>query len=91
MWDLVLVGLARKEDFPYVTYYCPHCNALNRSKQSDDRISGLSSPARPPLAIVGGAPAPSSGGSTPPDKVSPISSPVAADDDADAAAEISES
>uniref|UniRef100_A0A5B6YRM8 Lunapark zinc ribbon domain-containing protein n=1 Tax=Davidia involucrata TaxID=16924 RepID=A0A5B6YRM8_DAVIN len=26
-------GLARKEEFPYITYYCPHCNALNRSKQ----------------------------------------------------------
>ncbi|KAL8502762.1 hypothetical protein ACS0TY_021755 [Phlomoides rotata] len=71
-------GLARKEDFPYVTYYCPHCNALNRSKQSGDRISGSSSPALPPLAVVGGAPAPSSGGSTPPDKVSPSNSPVAA-------------
>lgn len=26
-------GLARKEDFPYITYYCPHCHALNRSKE----------------------------------------------------------
>ncbi|KAL5698549.1 hypothetical protein ACHQM5_029575 [Ranunculus cassubicifolius] len=24
-------GLARKEDFPYITYYCPHCRALNRA------------------------------------------------------------
>ncbi|CAA0806453.1 Protein of unknown function (DUF2296 [Striga hermonthica] len=39
-------GLARKEDFPYVTYYCPHCNALNRPKQSDDRVfvSGSATP-----------------------------------------------
>uniref|UniRef100_A0A7N0T1R7 Lunapark zinc ribbon domain-containing protein n=1 Tax=Kalanchoe fedtschenkoi TaxID=63787 RepID=A0A7N0T1R7_KALFE len=38
-------GLARKEDFPYITYYCPHCNALNRSKQSPDNISsGISTP-----------------------------------------------
>ncbi|KAH9319093.1 hypothetical protein KI387_020862 [Taxus chinensis] len=27
-------GLARKEDFPYITYYCPHCNALNGSQQA---------------------------------------------------------
>ncbi|GLJ20487.1 hypothetical protein SUGI_0372830 [Cryptomeria japonica] len=28
-------GLARKEDFPYITYYCPHCNALNGSQQAE--------------------------------------------------------
>ncbi|XP_025826458.1 uncharacterized protein At2g24330-like isoform X2 [Panicum hallii] len=27
-------GLARKEDFSHVTYYCPHCHALNMSNQS---------------------------------------------------------
>ncbi|KAG9146401.1 hypothetical protein Leryth_020133 [Lithospermum erythrorhizon] len=32
-------GLARKEDFPHITYYCPHCNALNMSKQQAKRIS----------------------------------------------------
>lgn len=37
-------GLARKEDFPYITYYCPHCQALNRPKQSDERVSGSSTP-----------------------------------------------
>ncbi|KAL2318291.1 hypothetical protein Fmac_032167 [Flemingia macrophylla] len=37
-------GLARKEDFPFITYYCPHCHALNKPKQSDERISGLNSP-----------------------------------------------
>ncbi|XP_059655909.1 uncharacterized protein At2g24330-like [Cornus florida] len=36
-------GLARKEDFPYITYYCPHCNALNQSKQLE-RVSGSISP-----------------------------------------------
>uniref|UniRef100_A0A7N0ZTM3 Lunapark zinc ribbon domain-containing protein n=1 Tax=Kalanchoe fedtschenkoi TaxID=63787 RepID=A0A7N0ZTM3_KALFE len=36
-------GLARKEDFVYITYYCPHCNALNRSKQSPENISGVNS------------------------------------------------
>lgn len=29
-------GLARKEDFAFVTYYCPHCNALNGSRQHED-------------------------------------------------------
>ncbi|KAF5182831.1 Endoplasmic reticulum junction formation protein lunapark [Thalictrum thalictroides] len=29
-------GLARKEDFPYITYYCPQCNALNRSRQLEE-------------------------------------------------------
>lgn len=33
-------GLARKEDFSYITYYCPHCNALNRPKESEGHISG---------------------------------------------------
>ncbi|TKY58215.1 hypothetical protein E2542_SST15271 [Spatholobus suberectus] len=37
-------GLARKEDFPFITYYCPHCHALNKPKQSDEHISGLNSP-----------------------------------------------
>eukprot|EP01018_Ginkgo_biloba_P009824 Gb_19956 [translate_table: standard] len=27
-------GLARKEDFPYITYYCPHCHAFNGSQQT---------------------------------------------------------
>ncbi|KAK6151722.1 hypothetical protein DH2020_014357 [Rehmannia glutinosa] len=79
-------GLARKEDFPYVTYYCPHCNALNRSKQTDDRVSVSNSPTMTSLATVDDAVVvPSPGGSTG-DKVSPSSSPVAAD-----ATEISES
>ncbi|KAI7734303.1 hypothetical protein M8C21_011672 [Ambrosia artemisiifolia] len=28
-------GLARKEDFPFITYYCPHCHALNRPRNSN--------------------------------------------------------
>jgi len=27
-------GLARKEDYPFITYYCPHCHALNKPKNS---------------------------------------------------------
>ncbi|URD83534.1 putative integral membrane metal-binding protein (DUF2296) [Musa troglodytarum] len=33
-------GLARKEDFPHITYYCPHCHALNTSRQSGEHDSG---------------------------------------------------
>lgn len=40
-------GLARKEDFPYITYYCPHCHALNRPKQSEGHISSSSLPINP--------------------------------------------
>uniref|UniRef100_A0ACD5WPF3 Uncharacterized protein n=1 Tax=Avena sativa TaxID=4498 RepID=A0ACD5WPF3_AVESA len=29
-------GLARKEDFTFITYYCPHCNALNGSRQQEE-------------------------------------------------------
>ncbi|KAK4370490.1 hypothetical protein RND71_009965 [Anisodus tanguticus] len=35
-------GLARKEEFPYITYYCPHYNAVNRPKQLADGASGSS-------------------------------------------------
>lgn len=45
-------GLARKEDFPYITYYCPHCNALNRHKQSEDRSSGSSTPGLSSSAVI---------------------------------------
>nr|AFK47646.1 unknown [Lotus japonicus] len=39
-------GLAQKEDFPFITYYCPHCHALNKPKNLhlDERISCLASP-----------------------------------------------
>lgn len=37
-------GLARMEDFPYITYYCPHCHALNRPKNLEQPVSGSRSP-----------------------------------------------
>ncbi|KAG0497857.1 hypothetical protein HPP92_002548 [Vanilla planifolia] len=44
-------GLAKKEDFPYITYYCPHCNALNGSRreveQALDSSSGKDTPSHP--------------------------------------------
>ncbi|CAK8570087.1 unnamed protein product [Lathyrus sativus] len=36
-------GLARREDFPFITYYCPHCHALNKPKHSAEPISALNS------------------------------------------------
>ncbi|XP_047952570.1 uncharacterized protein At2g24330-like isoform X1 [Salvia hispanica] len=68
-------GLARKEEFPYITYYCPHCNALNRQKQTDDRLSGTMSP---PLTSNASVVSEADGGSTA-DKASPSSSPTAAE------------
>lgn len=41
---LSFVGLVKKEDFPFITYYCPHCHALNRSNQSEEQVSGHGSP-----------------------------------------------
>ncbi|KAK9946163.1 hypothetical protein M0R45_011639 [Rubus argutus] len=36
-------GLAKKEDFAYITYYCPHCHALNRPKHLEGDVSGSGS------------------------------------------------
>lgn len=47
-------GLARKEDFPYITYYCPHCHTLNGSQQSGDRGAGSVSGQVTPTALVDG-------------------------------------
>lgn len=33
-------GLASKEDFPYVTYICPHCHAVNGPRIQQERTSG---------------------------------------------------
>uniref|UniRef100_A0A1D1Y3A0 Uncharacterized protein At2g24330 n=2 Tax=Anthurium amnicola TaxID=1678845 RepID=A0A1D1Y3A0_9ARAE len=45
-------GLARKEDYPYVTYYCPHCHALNGPRQSAEIDSGPDSGKTSDLAPV---------------------------------------
>lgn len=36
-------GLARKEDFPYTAYYCPHCNAWNGPKNTPNLVASDSS------------------------------------------------
>ncbi|ONK57211.1 uncharacterized protein A4U43_C10F17740 [Asparagus officinalis] len=36
-------GLARREDFPHIIYYCPHCNALNTSEPPIELESGTNS------------------------------------------------
>ncbi|KAM1013570.1 hypothetical protein FF1_043485 [Malus domestica] len=37
-------GLAKKEDFPYITYFCPHCHALNQPKHLEGHTSGSNTP-----------------------------------------------
>lgn len=41
------------EDFPYITYYCPHCHALNRPKQLEEHVSSSSPPTVNPLKSEG--------------------------------------
>ncbi|XP_024460449.1 uncharacterized protein At2g24330 isoform X1 [Populus trichocarpa] len=64
-------GLARKEDFPYITYYCPHCRSLNQPKQLEERVSGSSSPDLSTLRKgTGGSAEPiSNGGDSPSDDI----------------------
>ncbi|KAK4352563.1 hypothetical protein RND71_028081 [Anisodus tanguticus] len=73
-------GLARKEDFPYITYYCPHCHALNRSKQLDDRVSGTTTPNLGSATAVADVDLVKQIGASTPDKISASASgsPVAA-------------
>lgn len=79
----MFAGLARKEDFPYVTYYCPHCQALNRPRGPGEHVSGSNSPTRA-SSVLEDVDVPSTGGSIG-DTISSSNSPVAAE------AEISES
>ncbi|KAI5072479.1 hypothetical protein GOP47_0013024 [Adiantum capillus-veneris] len=37
-------GLARKEDFQYIAYYCPHCQSLNGSRQLGESAVGGNTP-----------------------------------------------
>ncbi|KAM0875775.1 hypothetical protein ACQ4PT_036593 [Festuca glaucescens] len=53
-------GLARKEDYPHITYYCPHCQALNTSKDSTGHYLGSSSGPLTPVAAADGISATSS-------------------------------
>ncbi|XP_058209227.1 uncharacterized protein At2g24330-like [Rhododendron vialii] len=68
-------GLARKEEFPYIVYYCPHCNALNRSKHLG--VSGSNSPSMSPEMAKSSTP-PDSGGVTVSEIIPASSSPVTA-------------
>ncbi|XP_076942537.1 uncharacterized protein At2g24330-like [Bidens hawaiensis] len=66
-------GLVRKEDFPFITYYCPHCHALNRPRNSNPSSPststvGATSPTIGSLDSVGPCCASM--------KVSPLGSPV---------------
>ncbi|CAM0945149.1 unnamed protein product [Alopecurus aequalis] len=53
-------GLARKEDYPHITYYCPHCKALNASKHSAAQYPGSNSGPSTPVAPADGISATSS-------------------------------
>ena len=37
-------GLASKEDFPFVSYICPHCRVMNGPRKKNDRVSDSNSP-----------------------------------------------
>lgn len=53
-WLNIFTGLARKEDFPYITYYCPHCHALNGSQQPGEHEVSLSSGKSTPTSPIDG-------------------------------------
>ncbi|XP_071730115.1 uncharacterized protein At2g24330-like [Rutidosis leptorrhynchoides] len=63
-------GLARKEDFPFITYYCPRCHALNRPRNSSPRSPRTSTLAATSPTMQGAVVSGSLNSS-------PISSPVA--------------
>ncbi|XP_023765183.1 uncharacterized protein At2g24330 [Lactuca sativa] len=45
-------GLVRKEEFPFITYYCPHCHALNKPKNSGVSSETTMSPVLGPSRTV---------------------------------------
>ncbi|KAJ9184194.1 hypothetical protein P3X46_007960 [Hevea brasiliensis] len=71
-------GLARKEDFPYIIYYCPHCHALNQPKQSKDRVTGFNSPNLGNLKAGDNVEAVNNASNSQSDSILPSSSPVRA-------------
>uniref|UniRef100_A0A0A9EVP3 Lunapark zinc ribbon domain-containing protein n=1 Tax=Arundo donax TaxID=35708 RepID=A0A0A9EVP3_ARUDO len=82
-------GLARKEDFTFITYYCPHCNALNGSRQHEDHElvanSGKESPSSHSDGCTGlpGASLASSGAASPVASSLPTVEELPADDSGD--------
>ena len=52
---VIFAGLARKEDFPHITYYCPHCHALNTSQRTVELESGTNSEISTPAVSGGGS------------------------------------
>ncbi|OAY65644.1 Uncharacterized protein ACMD2_11407 [Ananas comosus] len=47
-------GFARKEDFLFITYYCPHCHALNGSRQQAENEMILNSERETPISQADG-------------------------------------
>ncbi|KFK32660.1 hypothetical protein AALP_AA6G272000 [Arabis alpina] len=44
-------GLALKEDFPHITYYCPHCRALNKPKHTENHSLNASAGTPPTVSL----------------------------------------
>ncbi|KAG6472802.1 uncharacterized protein At2g24330-like [Zingiber officinale] len=43
-------GLAKKEDFSYITYYCPHCHGLNGQKHQEEHEMSIDSGKDTPIS-----------------------------------------
>ncbi|XP_074575380.1 uncharacterized protein At2g24330-like [Curcuma longa] len=43
-------GLAKKEDFPYITYYCPHCHGLNGQRHQEEHEMSIDSGKDTPIS-----------------------------------------
>ncbi|RRT51348.1 hypothetical protein B296_00010435 [Ensete ventricosum] len=53
---VMYAGLAKKEDFAYITYYCPHCHALNGgSRHSEEELGSNSGKNTPTSSLDGDA------------------------------------
>ncbi|KAL4580413.1 hypothetical protein LXL04_016605 [Taraxacum kok-saghyz] len=70
-------GLARKEDFPFITYFCPRCHALNRPRGSNVNSPKASGPTSPVVGDINsptalGPTSPVVGGPKPPGPTSPL-------------------
>ncbi|KAG6470266.1 hypothetical protein ZIOFF_071331 [Zingiber officinale] len=45
-------GLAKKVDFPYITYYCPHCHGLNGQRHQEEHEMSSSSGKNTPTSLT---------------------------------------
>ncbi|XP_042448298.1 uncharacterized protein At2g24330-like [Zingiber officinale] len=45
-------GLAKKVDFPYITYYCPHCHGLNGQRHQEEHEMSSGSGKNTPTSLT---------------------------------------